>query len=119
MIGHQKCCNINTNQDFHEACNEINTHSDNYFDGENWKLMGLYGKVDEVMPLLVSYDPTRYTSLGNCMTVWKNQVSRKEYLMVCDRMLLFGYTIPLYLLNTNHIWEYGIDVNDNHFDGRN
>jgi hypothetical protein len=100
----------------HIAQNEMDTHADTCCAGANWSLLELTGEVCDVNPFLNSYQPMNEIPVARCCTVWTDQTTSTEYLLVGDQMLWFGTLLPNSLLNPNQLRAYGLDVNDNPFD---
>jgi len=98
------------------ARNEMDTHADTCCAGSNWSLMELTGEVCDVNPFLNSYDPVTEIPVARCCTVWTDQESSTEYLIVADQMLWFGTQLENSLINPNQLRAYGVMVNDDPFD---
>jgi hypothetical protein len=94
----------------------MDTHADTCCAGANWSLLELTGEVCDVNPFLDSYQPMNEIPVARCCTVWTDQMTSTEYLLVGDQMLWFGTLLPNSLLNPNQLRAYGLDVNDNPFD---
>jgi hypothetical protein len=78
--------------------------------------MELTGEVCNVTPFLESYQPIQEIPVARCCTVWTDQNTSIEYLLVADQMLWFGTLLPNSLINPNQLRAYGISVNDDPFD---
>ena len=93
--------------------NEMDTHADTSCAGANWSMMEYTGQVCEVSPFLSSYDPVQEIPVARCCTVWTDDQSGQDYLLVGDEMLWFGTTMEHSLINPNQIRDYGLAVDDN------
>jgi hypothetical protein len=99
------------------ARNEMDTHADTCCAGSNWSLMELIGEVCDIIPFLNSYDPVTEIPVARCCTVWTDQESSMEYLIVADQMLWFGTLMENSLINNpNQLRSYSVVVNDDPFD---
>jgi hypothetical protein len=98
------------------ARNEMDTHADTCCAGSNWSLMELTGEVCDVNPFLNSYDPVTEIPVARCCTVWTDQESSTEYLIIADQMLWFGTLMENSLINPNQLLAYGVVVNNDPFD---
>jgi hypothetical protein len=79
--------------------------------------MELTGKICNVNPFLAPlYQLVQEIAVARCCTIWTDQNTSMEYLLVADQMLWFGTLLPNSLINPNQICAYGILVNDDPFD---
>ena len=74
------------------------------------------GQICDVSPFLGSYEPVKEIPVAQCYTVWTDDTTGMDYLLVADEMLWFGTTLQHSLLNPNQIGHFGVPVNDNPFE---
>ena len=97
----------------HLSYNEMDTHADTCCAGANWALLEYTGQVCEVSPFLSSYAPVSEIPVARCCTVWTDDRDGREYLLIGNKMLWFGTTLPHSLINPNQLRAHGLRVGDN------
>lgn len=95
--------------------NEMDTHADTCVAGKNWKIMSYTDVVCEVSPFTDHYDSIKEVPIVTACTVWTDQKSGKEYLLVGEQFLWFGSSLEHSLINPNQIRANYLQVQDNPF----
>lgn len=95
---------------------ELDTHADTGVAGRNWRPIEFTGDQVEVQPYSKEYTAIRDIPIAKCATVWTDQDTGTDWLLLADQMLWFGNRLDHSLLNPNQIREFGITVCDNPFD---
>lgn len=95
--------------------NEMDTHADTGVAGKNWRPVEYTGEQVEVQPYSKEYAAIRDIPIAKCATVWTDQETGIDWLLLADQMLWFGDRLDHSLLNPNQMREFGITVRDNPF----
>jgi hypothetical protein len=77
----------------HFARNELDTHTDTSCAGSNWSLLSHTGQLCEVNPFFASYTPLQDVLIARCGTVWTDDTTGRDFMLVGDDMLWFGTTL--------------------------
>ena len=69
----------------------MDTHADTCVAGKNWAVLTYSDVVCEVQPFTDKYDSIKEVPIVTACTVWTDQNSGKEHLLVGEQFLWFGY----------------------------
>ena len=67
--------------------NEMDTHADTCVAGKNWAVLTCSDVVCEVQPFTDKYDSIKEVPIVTARTVWTDQNSGKEHLLVGEQFL--------------------------------
>ena len=85
------------------SSNEMDTHADTCVAGKNWAVLTYTDVVCEVQPFTDKYDSIKEVPIVTACTVWTDQNSGKEYLLVGEQFLWFGSSLDHSLINPNQL----------------
>ena len=94
----------------------MDTPTNTFCAGANWKLVSLSSEVFKDSPFLESYKPVKEISLVRVSTVWMDPNTSREYLIVGDQFICFVTIMNHPLINPNQVRIFNILVQYNPFD---
>ena len=92
---------------------ELNSHADTVVLGSNCVVLHHTGKVCEVSPYTDEYDAITYVPVVNGATLWTDQHTNEENILVFNEALWMGDTLTYSLINPNELRAFGTLVQDN------
>ena len=98
------------------STNEMDSHADTCVAGKNWGVLSYTDVVCEVTPFTDEYESIKEVPIVTACTVWTDQNTGKEYLLVGEQFLWFGTSLDHSLLNPNQIRANYLKVQDNPFE---
>ena len=98
------------------STNEMDSHADTCVAGKNWSVLSYTDIVCEVTPFTDEYESIKEVPIVTACTVWTDQNTGKEYLLVGEQFLWFGTSLGHSLLNPNQIRANYLKVQDNPFE---
>ena len=98
------------------STNEMDSHADTCVAGKNWSVLSYTDVVCEVTPFTDEYESIKEVPIVTACTVWTDQNTGKEYLLVGEQFLWFGTSLDHSLLNPNQIRANYLKVQDNPFE---
>ena len=96
----------------------MDTHADTCVAGKNWAVLTYSDVVCEVLPFTGTdkYDSIKEVPIVTACTVWTDQNSGSEYLLVGEQFLWFGSSLQHSLINPNQLRANYLKVQDNPFE---
>ena len=92
---------------------ELDSHADTVVLGSNCVVLHHTGKVCEVSPYTDEYDAITDVPVVRGATLWTDQHTNNEYILVFNEALWMGDTLIHSLINPNQLRAYGTLVQDN------
>ena len=103
---------INTSLPSHGRI-ELDSHADTVVLGSNCVVLHHTGKVCEVSPYTDEYDAITDVQVVQGATLWMDQHTNSEYILVFNKALWMGDTLTHSLINPNQLRAFGTVVQDN------
>ena len=94
----------------------MDTHADTCVAGKNWAVLKYSDVVCEVQPFTDKHGSVKEVPIVTACTVWTDQNSGKEYLLVGEQFLWFGSSLEHSLINPNQLRANYLKVQDNPFE---
>ena len=92
---------------------ELDSHADTVVLGSNCVVLHHTGKVCEVSPYTDEYDAITDVPVVRGATLWTDQHTNEEYILVFNEDLWMGDTLAHSLINPNQLRAFGTLVQDN------
>ena len=92
---------------------EIDSHADTVVLGSNCVVLHHMGKVCEVPPYTDEYDAITDVPVVRGATLWMDQHTNEEYILIFNEALWMGDTLAHSLINPNQLRAFGTLVQDN------
>ena len=92
---------------------ELDSHADTFVLGSNCVVLHHTGKVCEVSPYTDEYDAITDVPVVRGATLWTDQHTNNEYILVFNEALWMGDTLTHSLINPNQLCAFGTLVQDN------
>ena len=92
---------------------ELDSHADTVVLGSNCVVMHHTGKVYEVSPYTDEYDAITDVPVVRGATLWTDQHTNNEYILVFNEALWMVNTLTHSLINPNQLHAFGTLVQDN------
>ena len=92
---------------------ELDSHADTVVLGSNCVVLHHTGKVCEVSPYTDEYDAITDVPVVQGATLWMDQHTNEEYILVFNEALWMGDTLTHSLINPNQLRAFGTLVQDN------
>ena len=93
--------------------NELDSHTDTVVLGSNCVVLHHMGTVCEVSPYMDEYDAITDVPVVRGATLWMDQHTNDEYILVFNEALWMGDTLTHSLINPNQLRSFGTLVQDN------
>ena len=103
---------INTSLPSHRRI-ELDSHADTVVLGSNCVVLHHTGKVCEVSPYTDEYDAITDVPVVRGATLWTDQHTNEEYILIFNEALWMGDTLAHSLINPNELCAFGTLVQDN------
>ena len=94
---------------------KLDSHADTVVLGSNCVVLHHTGKISEVSPYTDEYEPITDVPVVRGATLWTDQHTNKEYILVFNEALWKGDTLTHSLINPNQLRTFGTLVQDNHY----
>ena len=92
---------------------ELDSHADTVVLGSNCVVFHHTGKVCEVSPYTDEYDAITDAPVVRGATLWTDQHTNNEYILIFNEALWMGDTLTHSLINPNQLCAFGMLVQDN------
>ena len=92
---------------------ELNSHAGTVVLGSNCVVLHHTGKVCEVSPYTDEYDAITDVPVVQGATLWTDQHTNEEYILIFNEALGMGDTLSHSLINPNQLHAFGMLVQDN------
>ena len=92
---------------------ELDSHADTVVLGSNCVVLHHTGKVCEVSPYTDEYDAITDVPVVRGATLWTDQHTNEEYILIFNEALWMGDTLSHSLINPNQLCAFGMLVQDN------
>ena len=92
---------------------ELDSHAETVVLGSNCVVLHHTGKVCEVSPYTDEYDAITDVPVVRGATLWTDQHTNNEYILVFNEALWMGDTLTHSLIKTNQLCAFGMLVQDN------
>ena len=98
------------------GANEMDSHADTCVAGKNWEIISYSDTVCEVQPFTDKYESIKEVPIVTACTVWTDDNTGKEYLLIGEQFLWFGSSLNHSLINPNQLRANYLNVQDNPFE---
>ena len=92
---------------------ELDSHADTVVLGSNCVVLHHTGRVCEVSPYMDEYDAITDVSVVRGATLWTDQHTNEEFILIFNEALWMGDTLTHSLINSNQLHAFGTLVQDN------
>ena len=92
---------------------ELDSHADTVVLGSNCVVLHHTGKLCEVSPYMDEYDAITDVPVVRGATLWTDQHTNEEYILIFNEALWMGDTLAHSLSNPNELCAFGMLVQDN------